>query len=187
MFTRKLIAPLVVAATAVTALAACGQETQSATSKDQSVVADQLSRYQKNQPVPQFDYSQYRQTLIDVESAEVHGTATTTFFFHMGVQTPFTSCPSIGFPLPSTAQLTNPDQVERHYDNGGGNVVIPQQETNGVYTGSSTGTYVVCVQPNGTKRIDYWEGDVYTTGGPAHWDGTKIVSDGTSTVTTKGN
>jgi len=91
------------------------------------------------------------------------------------------SCPSIGFPTPTTAQLTNPLQ-----DVGTGGP-IGQLEPNGVYTGDSTGTYVVCVAPNGTKYVSYWEGDVQTEGGPAHWDDTKgqIVLDGAPTVTAK--
>lgn len=162
-------------------LVAC-DDGKSGTAKDQAVVAGQLARYQKNQPVPTFDRSQYRQTLIDVETAEVHGTATTTFFFQQGVADPIMTCPSIGYPLASTAQLTNPEQAQSKYQTP---YTLPQEETNGVYTGDSSGTFVVCVQSNGTKQIDYWEGFVYTTGGPAEWDGTQVVTTGDSTVMTK--
>lgn len=179
---RKTKIQVGVTALAVAALALTGCDSgKSATAKDQSTVAQQLNRYQKNQPVPEFDRSQYRQTLIDVESAEVHGTATTTFFFAQGNPAPIMSCPSIGYPLASTAQLTNPEQEHTAHQNP---YTIPQQETNGVYTGDSSGTYVVCVQPGGVQQIDYWEGFVYTTGGPAHWDGTQVVTTGKSTVTT---
>src|SRR4051812_8691170 len=178
---NKIRLGVVAAVVAIPLTMASSSSGQSATQKDQATVAHQLSRYQANQPVPQFDRSQYRQTLIDVESAEVHGTATTTFFFQQGLQAPVMSCPSVGYPLASTAQLTNPDQMH-HYN--GNPYTIPQQETNGVYTGDSSGTYVACVQPGGVRQIDYWEGFVYTTGGPAHWNGTQVVTDGKSTVTT---
>jgi hypothetical protein len=157
-------------------LAACSD---SATRADQDATNTQLDRYQKNQPIPQSDWSQYRQTVLDVESAQIHGVATTTFFFNLGTDKPIKVCPSIGFPVASTAQLTNPDQSV-----GSQGAVIAQQEPNGVYTGNSSGTYVVCVAPNGTKYISYWEGDVHTEGGPAHWDATQalIVLDGAPTV-----
>jgi hypothetical protein len=43
---------------------------------------------------------------------------------------------------------------------------------------------VECVAPNGTKYANYWEGNVHTVGGPAHWDKTthSIVLDGQPTV-----
>lgn len=163
-------------------LAACGP---SSTTKDQLGTNRQLNRYQVNQPVPQFDWSQYRQTVIDVESAQVHGVATTTFFFNLGTSRPIKVCPSIGFPVPTTAQLTNPAQLADPGNSSSS--VIGQAEPNGAYTGQSTGTYVTCIAPNGTKYISYWEGDVQTEGGPAHWDATQglIVLDGAPSVTTK--
>ncbi len=184
---RKILVAIVSAA-ALLALAACGSQ-PSSTAADQSQTNTQLSRYQANQPVPQFDASQYRQTVIDVESAQVHGVATTTFFFNLGIQDPIKVCPSIGFPVPSTAQLTNPDQVVNAGGSGSGNpgVAIGQAEPNGTYTGDSSGTYVVCVAPSGTRYVSYWEGDVHTEGGPAHWDEQHhaIVLDGAPTVVTK--
>lgn len=154
--------------------------------KDNAATASQLDRYQKNQPVPAFDYSQYRQTLIDILQAQVHNVATTTFFFNAGSVDPISTCPSIGFGIPTTAQLTNPDQ---RVGSNNGPVTLPQMEPNGVYTGESSGTYVVCVAPSGDKYIDYWEGDVKTVGAPAHWDTSKhdVTIDGepTAKVTTK--
>jgi hypothetical protein len=153
----------------------------SAANKDRDASNAQLDKYQHNQPIPNSDWSQYRQTIIDVENAQIHAVATTTFFFNQGTPKPIKSCPSIGFPVPTTAQLTNPQQAV------GNGAVIGQLEPNGVYTGDSTGTYVICIAPNGTKYISYWEGDVQTEGGPAHWDDAKaqIVLDGAPTVTAK--
>jgi hypothetical protein len=163
-------------------VAACGSS-HSANSAEQAKQASQQDMYSKNQPIPLWPSSALRGTLITVEDAEVHGVATTTFFFNMGVQDPVLSCPSLGFPLASTAQLSNPQQVVNTYNNNAG-TAIPQQEPNGIYTGDSTGTYVVCARPDGSKSIDYWEGFVYTVGGPAHWDaGTHtVVVDGAATV-----
>lgn len=174
---RKTIAAAGIGVLIAAGLAACGPD---ATTTDQQNTNAQLLRYQANQPVPQFDRSQYRQTVIDVESAQVHGVATTTFFFNLGVTAPIKVCPSIGFPVASTSQLTNPLQSQT----GG---PVAQAEPNGVFTGDSSGTYVVCVASNGQRYISYWEGDVHTEGGPAHWDyqHNMIVMDGVPTVTTK--
>lgn len=127
-----------------------------------------MKRYQANQPAPTGDvFSQYRQTAIEVENAQIHGVATTSFMFNQGDRKPHAQCPSIGFPMASTTQLTQGDIAE----------------ANGTYTGQSTGTYVVCVAPNGTGYVDYEEGFVHTVGGPAHWDDNLgIVLDGPPTV-----
>ncbi len=161
------------------ALAGCGST--SGVAKDKQATNLQLDRYQKNQPIPQSDWSQYRQTVIDVEMAQIHGVATTSFFFNLGVINPFKMCPSIGFPVATTSELTNPEQM---IGNTRGNVTIGQQEPNGVYPGHSTGTYVTCVAPSGKKYHSYWEGWVDAEGGPAHWDAGKaqVVLDGTPTV-----
>lgn len=184
--TRATVAVLAVG-TAV-ALSACSTtSTQSGNAADKSASNAQLKTYQATQPIPHANWSQYRQTVIDVENAEINGVATTTFFYNMGSNTPIKSCPSIGFPVASTSELTNPQVAESHGQYGDGTVTVGQQEPNGVFTGSSTGTHVVCVQANGTKRIDYWEGFVETEGGSAHYDQAtnQIVDDGTSTVVSK--
>jgi hypothetical protein len=175
---RALLAlPLLVVALGA---ASCDAD-QSAVDADRTATNTQLDRYQKVQPVPQFDWSQYRQTLIDIKTAQANGVATTSFFFNLGVANPIKTCPSVGFPVATTSQLTNPDQV---IYSPNGNVTIGQLEPTGEYSGESTGTYVVCVAPNGTKYVEYWEGSVFTEGGPAYWDREtgSIVLDGAPTV-----
>ena len=136
----------------------------SSTQNDQNSTDALLKRLQKNQPIPDPDYSQFRQTAIDVENAQIHGVATTTFFFTHGGTKPYKVCPSIGFPVASTAQLTNPLQSV------GNGAVIGQMEPNGVYTGISTGTHVTCVAPDGARYYVYAEPDTHAEGGAAHWD-----------------
>lgn len=170
-------------------LTGCSRGNSSSVVNDQKATNNQLDVYQKNQPVPQHTFSQYRQTVIDVENAEVDGTATTTFFFNQGVESPIMACPSLGFPVAVTAQLTNPGQITYGNHPGGGTDagVVGQAEPNGVYTGDSSGTYVTCVAPDGSRFYNYWEGFVQTVGGPAHWDkaSTDIVLDGAPTVKVK--
>lgn len=171
----------------VAAVAAGCSSAPSANNRDQAATGNQLSIYQANQPIPQSVFSFYRQTLIDVENAQIHGVATTSFFFNQGSTSPYKQCPSVGFPVASTSQLTNPQQIAWGANNAG-SAVIAQMEPNGTFTGESTGTYVVCVAANGTKYVSYAEGFVDTEGGPAHWDRAAgaIVADGAPTVTATG-
>ena len=181
---RKIILSIAVATIALVGLAGC--TAPDAAQNDQNSTDSQLTRYQKNQPLPSSDWSQYRQTVIDVEMAQIHGVTTTSFFFNQGTPTPIKVCPSIGFPVATTAQLTSPDQLI-YGGSAKGSGVVAQQEPNGVYTGGSSGTYVVCVAGDGTKYLSYWEGDVQSEGGAAHWDKTQglIVLDGVPTVVAK--
>lgn len=174
---KKLVA--IVSVSVLVTLAGCNGSKNQAVNNDRTVTNQQLDRYQKNQPVPAFDYSEYRQTVIDVLNAQVHAVATTTFFFNQGTSNPIKTCPSIGFPVATTAQLTNSQQRLSGHES-----VVSQAEPNGVYTGDSSGTYVVCVSAGGKNEIDYWEGYVAAVGGPARWDKVsgEIVSTGPPTV-----
>ncbi len=163
---RKLWpAALIIAGLAVTA-SSCEDE---ATREDRETAAASLNRLNDSQPVPEFRWSQIRQNLIEITRAQAETTQTTSFFFNMGVVDPITVCPSIGFPIPTTAQLTNPLQRVR----SGNGAVIAQVEQTGIYTGDSTGTYVICIDATGAAYAQYWEGFVSTVAGPAEWDQTK--------------
>ena len=60
------------AVAAVALLTGC---TQQSIQNDKNTTDSQLLKYQQAQPVPQFDFSQYRQTVINVETAEANGVA----------------------------------------------------------------------------------------------------------------
>ena len=154
-------------------LASCKEEPtkQDARKHDQAVSASILSAYQKSQPIPRFNWSQLRQNLIEIESAQAKTTATTSFFFNQGIQDPINSCPSIGFPIPATYQLTNPQQVVTSgYGDSRSGTAIPQVEANGVFTADTTGTYVICIDAKGKPYAFYFEGFVGTVTGPAKWN-----------------
>jgi hypothetical protein len=172
--TKLLVAP--VAAVAIIAgVAACGMggtNPQSA-AQHQETRAQAQDSYNliNNQPVPVYQYSQERQTLINVEDIQANGENTTTFFFNQGVQNPIMSCSSIGMPVASEAQLTNPEQnYNASYPSGGAAYPIAQMDPTGIYTGGSTGTNVLCVNGNGQQYIQYWEGFVDAVSGPATWN-----------------
>lgn len=154
-----------VAVVGLLALAACSSGAQS---KESKIANEQLAGFLTAQPVPIFNWSQLRQNLIELETAQANTTATTSFFFNQGVQDPIASCPSIGFPIPSTYQLTNPSKAVGGPESG--NVTVAQIESTGVYTADTSGTYVICIDTNGKGYAFYWEGFVSTVTGPATWD-----------------
>lgn len=185
---KKLMIAAAIAIAAVP-VAACSSTQPSGNAQESQAQQRDANTLVANQPIPIFQSSEARANLIAIEEAQAHGVATTTFFFNQGVQNPVFTCPSIGYAIPSTAQLSNPHQViYTNHPNGGmdGNV-LEQMDPTGIYTGDSTGTYVECVSANGTKYPKYWEGFVDVIGGPAHWDAAKgqEVLDGPPTVVTK--
>lgn len=157
---RKLTT-LLLAGLLVLGLASCEQE--DARVADERASEKVLLNLQDAHPVPLFQRSQLRQNLVEIVTAQAETTQTTSFFFNMGVTDPIMACPSIGYPIPSTAQLTNPMQLAHN------STVIPQVEPSGVYTGESTGTYVICIDAQGRGYAVYWEGFVQTVSGPAEW------------------
>lgn len=157
----------VIAVSLLTTASSCSAESSSSTNADEAISESLLQDFQKSQPVPVYKYSQYRENLRDILQVQAEATPTTTFVFNQGVADPIMVCPSIGFAIPSTTQLTNPMKIEDRYE---GDVAIPQVEPNGTFTGESTATYIVCRDANGRGYGDSWEGNVNVITGPAEWD-----------------
>lgn len=167
-----LTAAASVIAIGVTATACTGTHTSSGQAQENQQQKRDTTSLVQNQPIPGFTYSQLRQNLKEIETAEANGVQTTSFFFNQGVQNPISSCPSIGAPIPTTDQLSNPQQVvtgSRGSD-GYGMTTTGQMDPTGVYTGDSSGTYVMCVGADGKAYADYWEGYVQTVFGNATWN-----------------
>jgi hypothetical protein len=176
---KRNLRTIAAAALAVTvvglAVAACTHGTSTPTGQQQESQqqAADTNSLEQSQPIPHFDYSQIRQTLIDAESISADGTQTTSFFFQMGDPDPVFSCPSLGMPVANTAELSNPDQVQWNSlgNNAAASAVIGQMDPDGIYApSSSTGTYVICVNSSGQKYLQYWEGDVMAVTSAATWD-----------------
>jgi hypothetical protein len=171
---RKIPLAVALAALCLVAVTACNR---SGNSNGQALENQQQynneSTFEQVQPLPHFPYSQYRATLTEVEAIQALGTQTTSFFFNQGVQKPIFACPSLGMPVASTAQLSNPSQPFNMTD-GNGNyntVVLGNMDPNGTYSPpDSTGTNVVCLNATGQPYIEYWEGFVDAVSGAAHWD-----------------
>lgn len=169
---KKALATIGGIVLAAALLGACSNQQSAANANDVKTSGQALQQLQRAQPTPMFPWSQLRQTLISIETAQANSTQTTTFFFNQGVQEPISSCPSIGFPIASTTELTNPLQDNNNGPNGNAGVAIGQVDPTGVYAGASTGTYVVCVNADGSNFIQYWEGFVDNVTGPAVWNTT---------------
>ena len=128
--------------------------------EEQRRVGDGFQRLSDSQPIPTFDYSQERQTLIDVETARATGASSTTAFYLEGIGL-VGWCPSIGAPVPSTAMLSASKQwVDLPGDHTQDRMEVDQGEPVGVYVGQSSGTWTLCLDDNGKKFAKYFEGYV---------------------------
>jgi len=140
-----------VALLAVLLLAGC-----TGTSQQRAEVATvdrQQEQYSKAQPTPFFDWSQDRDTLIQIYKLKNEARQTWTVITGWDGRAVW-SCPSRGYPLPADAQLTNP--LQRVI--GGEGAVIEQAEPNGLFSSKSTdATYVLCVRSNGEVVPVYTE------------------------------
>lgn len=163
---RKFIALILLVVLGV-ALSAC-DDRSTGDQAESRTQAQATTNVVQNQPIPVFMRSQMRQNLIEIETAQANGVQSTTFFFNQGVQDPIFVCPSIGTPIAASMSLSNPQQIQ--YSDSHGSGVVAQMDPNGVYTGATTGTYVMCIGADGKPFAKYWEGFVDTIFGPAIWD-----------------
>ncbi len=132
---------------------------------EQNAINRGFNRLSDTQQVPEFDWSQERQTLIDVETIRATGATSTTAGYLEGIGLIWW-CPSIGAPVPSTYQLSGSKQwVDISGDEGKTLFDIDQGEPTGVYVGESSGTWTLCLDDNGKKFAKYWEGFVDSTVG----------------------
>jgi hypothetical protein len=170
---KKALAAFAALALAASLAACSGPAQVNSVKAEQQSAATGLAKLLAAQPVPQYDFSQIRQTLIDAETAQASSVATTSFFFNFGVVDPIFICPSIGFPVPGSDQLTNPSQLignnssdSSYYGVG----VVGQVDPNGVYGGPTSATLVLCVGVNGKVTLHHAEESVHALAGPAIWD-----------------
>lgn len=175
---RKLIA---LAAVAVIA----GCNTTNTERDDTQRVQDQQAQYAKVQPIPFFDFSMDRDTLIQIYKAKNESRRTWSVVQSQGTGATLFICESIGFAIPADTQLTNPLQVIRGPWGGEGQIV-EQPEPNGLYSSKNTdGTYVQCVGPGGDVSPVYTEHKVTTYPFPVTVDANGLVTraPGDATIT----
>jgi hypothetical protein len=167
---KKYLKYVAIALVAVVSLAACSDSKEADQGgqnarDEQRAVSTGFSRLADSQQIPSFDWSQERQTLIDVETIRANGATSTSRFFLEGVGL-VGWCPSTGAAVPSSFQLSSTSQyVDLPGDDTRTQYPIDQGEPTGVYVGDSTGTWVICLDDAGNKFGQYWEGYVMTTVG----------------------
>ena len=164
-------------------LTACGGG--GANSQEAAMVNAQQEIYTKTQPPPFFNHSLQRQLMIDLYKAMNSSVTTYTYVMNQYTGKPYFYCPSIGYAIPSNTELTNPDAVSWPGDNHG--FVLPQAEPNGLYSSPSTsGTFVMCANSDGTVSPEYFEQDVSTFTQPMKFqNGMFVPVDSTTTPTIK--
>lgn len=153
---------------------------QSADSAEHATVDSQQSVYVRNQPIPTFQWSLERHLLVQLYQARNQSVTTYSYVINQFNGSIMWSCTSLGFPIPATTQLTNPQRVANQ------NAVIPQPEPNGVFAPPDTnGTWVLCAGDDGNLEPVYIEEHVRTFTRPMEeHDGRLVpVSGQRSTVT----
>lgn len=167
------------------ALVACTPTNQSL-QNDQVQTNSQLQQYQKVQPVPYYNWSEQRNTLIQIYNAKNEARNTWAVVESI-TGAALWACPSVGFPIPADTQLTNPEQLAATNYSGSGGAgwvegVVPQMEPDGLYSSTNTdGTYVLCIRPNGKIVPIYTEQKVSTFPFPVTVVDGKIVDSGGDT------
>jgi hypothetical protein len=184
IFKKSAISAFVVGVAITGSVVACSSasspapvnQASAAASKEAAAQGADSNNLQTNQPTPIYQYSQERETLINVEDIEANGENTTTFGISNDGSLVW-ECSSIGMPVAADDELTNPDQQESQPDGGGyqenpGDNVLPQEDPTGVYTGDTTGTNTLCVDNQGKEYIQYWEGYTDAVSGDATYNNT---------------
>jgi len=168
---KKYILPVLLVLVTGTVLSAC--EYDSANVKEQNNVQDQQKIYVDNQPAPFFDWSMERHVMIELYKARNNSVLTYSYVRNLNGQVIF-QCKSIGFPLPSNMQLTNSEALANPSNSGYPSsqaTALPQAEPNGLYSSPSTsGTYVMCLNSDGTVSPSYFEANVETHLSPLNGD-----------------
>ena len=133
--------------------------------QEQDAVQTGFNRLNNSQQIPTFDWSQERQTVIDVETIRATGATSTTAGYLEGIGMIWW-CPSAGAPVASTYQLSGSTQYADLPGDGSRELLpLDQGEPTGVYVGPSSGTWTLCLDDNGKKFAKYWEGYVDSTVG----------------------
>lgn len=133
------------------------------TREERNTVQRQKEQFRKSHPAPFFEWSLESHLMTKLYQARNSAVSTWSY-----VWDPFRGkisweCPSIGFPIPGGTQLTNPEQWVRGGTSGTSIVVLPQAEPNGLFSPQTAmGTYVMCVNPDGTVSPAYVEDNVRT-------------------------
>ena len=156
---RRLWFVLLLAAAVIATTAQSCDNTQTASQKEAGQVNTAQQRYVTAVPPPDFQFPLERYIIRKLYEARNDAVATYSY-----VRSPFTGkvlfwCKSYGFPIPYSTQMTNPQAMA--FPDHSDSAVISQPEPNGVFPPSSSlGTWVLCVNDDGTISPSYQEPNV---------------------------
>ena len=165
----------------------CASDNERYTAKatEEKQVGKQQALYVATQPPPYFDWSQQRDIMIQIYKAQNEAIYTYSY-----TQSPYTGkimweSATFGFPIAGGTQLTNPEQTVTAYQSL---ATIAQAEPNGLYSPeSSRGTWVLCVNEDGSISPAYIEDDVKCFTTPMKEVDGKMTPIGGSTASIKLN
>ncbi len=145
-------------------------------------VDNQDTIYNKNQPIPTYDYSPEKDALTQIYNYRMQNVDTWTVVIPMNPLVQPYVTPSKGYPIPYTTQLTNPmRELDAGYQQGWA-VTIPQSEPNGLYTGTTMATWFLAVRTlpgGGSETVPiYSEPDVMAFPFPVEFKNGQIVDIG---------
>lgn len=147
-------------------LAACGNIQTNSANIEHTQQETGIKAIIQNQPVPDLGgWSFERHIVIQTYIARNKGTIATFSYLMTLDGKVIEICPSIGYPIPYSTQLTNPMQISENWQEGwyaheAG--VIGNPEPNGLYPPeSAAATFVNCVNPDGSVTPTYFEQDVF--------------------------
>ena len=137
---------------------------QGADEWERKQVNEQQALYNKNQPIPRYDWSLSRHLWVQFYDAQNREVTTFSYITPLNGGAPVFECASLGYALPRDTQLTNPHQV--HYGE-----VIDQAEPNGLFTGpNSDATIIFALNKNGSVSPVYTELKVTAFPFPVKWE-----------------
>jgi hypothetical protein len=139
---------------------------------DSNYTDQQYAIYSRGQPNDLFDYSQDRASFQAIYRARVQGKATWSASIPTQGGHPWFECPSKGYPIPASSQLTNPERPSPAFDGSSSAfVTLPQGEPNGLFSGPTDGTYMQCIDTDGSLAPVYSEPQVLAWPYPVVWKG----------------
>jgi len=171
-FNKKLLGLAGVLAVITPLLAGCPSYANNGDTQEHGQQQADTTQMEIVLPLPKFNYSYIRYEMIVEEAIQAFGLSTHTFFFQQGDRTPIGDCPSVGLPIPMSASLSNPWQpaVKGNGAATDTNVAIGQMDPNGIYTGPTEGTNVLCKTASGGTYMTYAEENAHSVTAQAYWD-----------------
>lgn len=147
---------------ALISLAACGKYaiTEDADEVRAKQTAVQMQEAVAQVPLPNIKNFQELRWATYLYELRDQATATYAYFTDLNGNKHFI-CDSVGYGMPASVQITNPERVEARYDSYGLYGTLPQAEPNGLFMPDTlSATYILCSDGKGGIAPVYIEDNV---------------------------